>query len=87
MAAIVRPGSKAKIIQSALYILEARLLLLECLPMSRDTFILGEVRPGPVPCLVFTQTKPLNERILKVLCNGAEEVVVNNPWDIVDDAL
>ena len=55
--------------------------------MSGDTFILGEVRPGPVPCLVFTQTEPLDERVLEVLRNRAEEVMVDNPWDVVNDAL
>lgn len=55
--------------------------------MSRDTLILGEVRPGPLPRVVLTQTEPLDERILELLRNRAEKIVVDSAWYVVDDAL
>lgn len=41
----------------------------------------------PLGGLLRAQREPLDQRALYLLGDGPEEIVVDNPWNIVDDAL
>lgn len=82
-----RDQSHPEVIQASLDRLEARPLLLKLRTRRRDAVVLCQIGPRSLRRMLLAEAKPGDERALDLAADGAQEVVVDDAGDVVDDPL